>query len=104
MANKYGLRLVQNAQIDLKGVKVKEEQLLSGADSYKSGVEDVIKHNSLIVIWNTVGACMGVYNLAFKHIKKEGKVISIKKCRNSGSSWGQGQAMLLSAWRLTEIS
>jgi hypothetical protein len=50
MANKYCFRLVQNAQIDLKGVKVKEEQLLLGADSYKSGVEDVIKHSRLIVI------------------------------------------------------
>jgi len=79
--NKYGFRMVQNAQIDLKGVKVREEQLLPGADSYKRGVEDVIKHSRLIVIWNTVGACMGVYNLAFKHIKvlkKEGKVIPIK--------------------------
>lgn len=59
--NKYAFRLVQNAQIDMKDVKVTQSQFLPGAHSYKTGVEDIIKHSRLIVIWNTVGACIGLY-------------------------------------------
>jgi alkylation response protein AidB-like acyl-CoA dehydrogenase len=36
--NKYCFRVVQNAQVELKGVKVPPEAMLPGAASYKTGV------------------------------------------------------------------
>ena len=64
----------------MKNVKVEKDQFLPGASSYKKGVEDIIKHSRLIVIWNTVGACVGIYNLALKHIRNmqtRGEKVSI---------------------------
>lgn len=77
--NKYCFRLVQNAQVEFRGVRVPGGNMLPGANSYKTGVEDVIKHSRLIVIWNTVGACMGAFNTALKEAasrKQFGKVIT----------------------------
>ena len=64
----------------MQNVKVEKDQMLPGASSYKKGVEDIIKHSRLIVIWNTVGACVGIYNLSLKHIRnmqKRGEKVSI---------------------------
>jgi len=54
-----------------------------------------------------VGACVGVYNFACKHLKamkKVWKVVSIKKMEKIGLIMSSVQTMLLSAWRLTELS
>jgi acyl-CoA oxidase len=105
--NKYAFRMVQNGQIDFERVEVGKGQLMPGADSYKNGVENVIKHSRLIVIWNTVGGCMGVYNLAYRHLKalqKAGALVTVQQMEKLGLIMGEVQAMLLTAWRLTELS
>lgn len=67
--NKYCFRIVQNAQVDFRGVTLPLNSLLPGADSYKTGVEDVIKHSRLMIVWNTVGTSLGAFNVALKEVK-----------------------------------
>lgn len=64
--NKYCFRIVQNAQVEFKGVTVPVSMLLPGADSYKTGVENIIKHSRLMIVWNTVGTSLGAFNVALK--------------------------------------
>ena len=91
----------------MKDVKIGKQQFLPGASSYKTGVEDIIKHSRLIVIWNTVGVCIGIYNLAFKHVLKmqnQGNKVSSEQREKLGLIMGEVQAMLLTAQRLTQLS
>jgi alkylation response protein AidB-like acyl-CoA dehydrogenase len=71
-------------------------------------VENVLKHSRVIVIWNAVGGCIGVYKRAIKYamIKKSfGRLIGgfqlvqeklVKMMANI-------QAIILSAWKNTEM-
>jgi alkylation response protein AidB-like acyl-CoA dehydrogenase len=61
---KYALRIVQNCQIEFDSVQLPFFSLLPKATSYKEGVEKVLKHSRIIVIWNAIGGCIGVYKSA----------------------------------------
>lgn len=77
--NKYSFRIVQNAQVEFRGVNLPLDSLLPGADSYKNGVENVIKHSRLMIVWNTIGTSMGAFNVALKEVrarKQFGKTIA----------------------------
>jgi glutaryl-CoA dehydrogenase len=65
--NKYPFRIVQNCQIEFDNVELKESNLLPGAINYKVGVENVLKHSRIIVIWNAIGGCIGVYKNALRY-------------------------------------
>lgn len=106
--NKYCFRVVQNAQVELKGVKVPPEAMLPGAASYKTGVEATILHSRLIVIWNTVGACLGIYKQALREAcsrSQFGRSVASKQLVQMKlvSMMGEVQTLLLAAWRLSEL-
>ena len=69
----------------------------------------MIKHSRLIVIWNTVGACLGIYNVALKEAtsrKQFGKIIAGFQLVQEKlvKMMAEVQAMLLVAKRLTELT
>jgi len=80
--------------------------LLPGAINYREGVEKVLKHSRVIVIWNAVGGCIGVYKHTIKYAmsrKQFGRSIGgfqliqekiVKMMANL-------QAILLATWRIT---
>lgn len=65
--NKYAFRIVQNCQIEFDNVQLPSACLLPGATSYREGVEKVLKHSRIIVIWNAIGGCIGVYKNALRY-------------------------------------
>ena len=67
--HKYSFRMVQNCQIELDKVSIPQSQMLPGASSYKKGVEEVLKHSRVIVIWIAVGGCLGVMRSALAYTK-----------------------------------
>ena len=67
--NKYSFRLVQNCQIEFDNVIIDQSNLLPGATSYKAAVETTLKYSRIIIIWNTVGAAIGVFQQTLKVAK-----------------------------------
>ena len=63
--------MVQNCQIEFNNVTIDKDQILPGATSYKAGVEPTLKYSRVIVIWNTVGAAIGVYQQSLKVAKTQ---------------------------------
>ncbi|MCS0637737.1 acyl-CoA dehydrogenase family protein [Streptomyces sp. LP05-1] len=60
---KVSLRSVQNAEIELRGVRVPEENRLAEAHSFKDTAK-VLRSTRLGVSWNAVGCAMGAYEAA----------------------------------------
>jgi alkylation response protein AidB-like acyl-CoA dehydrogenase len=50
-------------------VNIDQKNLLPGATSYKAGVETTLKYSRIIIIWNTVGAAIGVFEQTLKIAK-----------------------------------
>jgi alkylation response protein AidB-like acyl-CoA dehydrogenase len=61
--------MVQNCQIEFTNVKIPESQMMPGASNYKTGVEATLQHSRIIVIWNTVGGCIGVFKAALRNVQ-----------------------------------
>lgn len=104
--NKYSFRMVQNCQIEFKDVRINEKQLMPKAVNYKIGVEKTLQHSRIIVIWNTVGAGIGVFRAAVRALRAvPSSHKSYGLLREKGMRlMGEVQAMLLCAWRLTELA
>jgi glutaryl-CoA dehydrogenase len=67
--NKLALRTVQNADITLTGCRVPEENRLAGANTF-SDTGKVLRLTRGGVSWSSVGAMMGVYELAVDYAKQ----------------------------------
>ncbi|MCS0603719.1 acyl-CoA dehydrogenase family protein [Streptomyces sp. LP11] len=63
IAGKVSLRSVQNAEIDLRDVRVPEADRLQEAHSFKDTAK-VLRATRLGVSWNAVGCAMGAYEAA----------------------------------------
>ncbi|KYG66479.1 acyl-CoA dehydrogenase [Bdellovibrio bacteriovorus] len=67
--DKMALRIVQNALITLKDVKVKEERRLQKADSFRNTAE-VLKKTRAGVAWQAVGCARGAYESTLDYTLK----------------------------------
>jgi alkylation response protein AidB-like acyl-CoA dehydrogenase len=67
--NKFGLRIVQNCNITLADVSVKEEHKLPLAKDFQHGTNKILKHSRPLVCWVAVGVCIGVYDTAIKYTR-----------------------------------
>lgn len=65
--NKLALRIVENCDIVFTDVHIPGRHHLPGATSFKKGVETMLKHTRIIVMWNVVGGCIGVYKAMLKY-------------------------------------
>lgn len=99
---------MQNCQIDFSNVVIPKSNFLPGATSYKLGVEDMLKHSRIIVIWNTIGGCIGVYKNALRYAMERRQfgrpidgfqLVQEKLVRIMANV----QAVLLAGWRITEL-
>ncbi|GAB3205502.1 acyl-CoA dehydrogenase family protein [Marinactinospora thermotolerans] len=64
--NKIALRIVQNAEITLDGVRVPEADRLAGATGFKD-TNDVLRQTRSGVAWESVGVMMGAYEAALSY-------------------------------------
>lgn len=106
--NKYAFRIVQNCQIEFSNVQLPSTALLPGAINYREGVEKVLMHSRIIVIWNAIGGCIGVYKAALRYTLNRQQfgrpvagfqLVQEKLVRMMSNV----QAVLLVGWRLTEL-
>ena len=76
--NKIGLRIVQNADIELRDVRVDEEARLSGANSFRD-TNQLLTNSRAWVAWQTVGLQYAAYDYALGYAldrKQFGKPIA----------------------------
>jgi glutaryl-CoA dehydrogenase len=64
--NKIALRIVQNADIVLSGVRVPEEDRLQNADSFKDTAK-VLRQTRSGVAWEAVGVMLAAYEIALEY-------------------------------------
>jgi alkylation response protein AidB-like acyl-CoA dehydrogenase len=67
---KLPLRIVQNCHITLNNVIVNASQKLPKAVDFGKGVNVILKHSRIFVLWVTAGVCMGVYDNAIKYVSE----------------------------------
>ena len=67
--DKIALRVVQNAEIHLKGVRVPEANRLGRADSFKDTAK-VLKVTRMGVAWSATGCARGAYEHALRYTKE----------------------------------
>lgn len=65
--NKYSLRIVQNADIDLQDVFVPDNMRLNKAKSFATGTNAILEASRLGVAWMVVGCSVGAYEAALKY-------------------------------------
>lgn len=76
--NKYALRIVQNADIELVDVFVPDNNRLAKSKDF-SGANAVLENSRLAVCWNITGVAVGAYEAALKYCltrKQFGKPIA----------------------------
>ncbi len=66
IANKIGLRIVQNADILLRDVEVPESRRLTGVDSFHE-LNELLTNSRAWVAWQTVGVQYGAYDQAVNY-------------------------------------
>jgi glutaryl-CoA dehydrogenase len=77
--NKYSLRSVQNANIQLKDVFVPDNMKLTHAKSFASSTNLALEASRLMVAWTAIGVAIGAYEAALKYAlnrKQFGKPIA----------------------------
>ena len=67
--NKLGFRIVQNCEVTLNDVEVKEEHKLPKAKNFQTGANVILKHSRPLVCWLVTGICVGVYDNAIQYTR-----------------------------------
>lgn len=62
--NKYSLRMVQNADVNLDNVFVPDHNKLAKATDFATGTNKILEHSRIKVIWGAVGCAAGAYEAA----------------------------------------
>ncbi|KAK9804050.1 hypothetical protein WJX73_009036 [Symbiochloris irregularis] len=105
--NKIALRSVQNADIVMSDVFVSDSARLTGVNSFQD-TNKVLAISRIMVAWQPVGLCMGVYDMCVRYLKERQQfqtplaafqISQEKLARMLGST----QAMFLMAWRLSKL-
>jgi alkylation response protein AidB-like acyl-CoA dehydrogenase len=65
--NKYALRMVQNADIELKDVFVPFKNKLTKSKDFATGTNAVLESSRLGVAWMVAGVAAGAYEAALKY-------------------------------------
>lgn len=65
--NKYSLRVVQNADIELDNVLVPKRNRLAKAKDFATGTNVVLESSRLVVAWMIGGLAVGAYEAALKY-------------------------------------
>lgn len=68
--NKYSLRLVQNADIEMKDVFVPDNNKLTKATNFATGTNVILESSRLGVAWMVAGVGCGAYEAALKYCLK----------------------------------
>lgn len=68
--NKYSLRMVQNADIDMKDVFVPDHNKLTHAKNFATGTNVILESSRLGVAWMIAGVACGAYEAALKYTLK----------------------------------
>jgi alkylation response protein AidB-like acyl-CoA dehydrogenase len=68
--NKYSLRCVQNADIDMKDVFVPDNNKLTKATDFATGTNVILESSRLGVAWMVAGVGCGAYEAALKYCLK----------------------------------
>eukprot|EP00455_Lapot_gusevi_P003244 TRINITY_DN1132_c0_g1_i1.p1 TRINITY_DN1132_c0_g1~~TRINITY_DN1132_c0_g1_i1.p1 ORF type:complete len:460 (-),score=108.90 TRINITY_DN1132_c0_g1_i1:103-1419(-) len=107
MENKVALRIVHNADIELKNCFVPERNLLAKAKDFSS-VNQALSSSRVIVAWQPVGIAMGIYDNTLKYVKEREQfgaplaafqLVQERLVRMLGNI----QAMMYSALRLSQL-
>ncbi|KAL2902063.1 Acyl-coenzyme A oxidase 4 peroxisomal [Bienertia sinuspersici] len=104
MANKIGLRMVQNGDIILKRVFVPDEDRLPGVSSFQD-TSKVLAVSRVMVAWQPIGISMGVYDMCHRYLKERkqfGAPLAAFQINQQKlvQMLGNVQAMFLVGWRL----
>ncbi|KAH9625455.1 hypothetical protein KSS87_007564 [Heliosperma pusillum] len=107
IANKIGLRMVQNGDIVLKKVFVPDEDRLTGVNSFQD-TSKVLAVSRVMVAWQPIGICMGVYDMCHRYLKERkqfGVPLAAFQLNQQKlvQMLGNVQAMLLIGWRLCKL-
>ena len=65
--NKFSLRIVQNADIDMKNVFVPDNNKLTKATNFATGTNVILESSRLGVAWMVAGCGCGAYEAALKY-------------------------------------
>lgn len=65
--DKWSLRMVQNADIDMQDVFVADNNRLAYALDFAKGTNNILKHSRIFVAWIATGAAAGAYEHAFRY-------------------------------------
>jgi glutaryl-CoA dehydrogenase len=68
--NKFSLRLVQNADIEMKNVFVPDNNKLTKATNFATGTNVILESSRLGVAWMVAGVGCGAYEAALKYCLK----------------------------------
>ncbi|KAK2980019.1 hypothetical protein RJ640_020045, partial [Escallonia rubra] len=107
IANKIGLRSVQNGDILLKKVFVPDEDRLPGVNSFKD-TNKVLAVSRVMVAWQPIGISMGVYDMCHRYLKERkqfGVPLAAFQLNQQKlvQMLGNVQAMILIGWRLCKL-
>ena len=65
--NKYSIRMVINADINLENVFVPTHNRLENALDFASGANNILKHSRIYIAWLAVGCAAGALEQAFQY-------------------------------------
>lgn len=107
IANKIGLRMVQNADILLKKVFVADMDRLPGVNSFQD-TNKVLAVSRVMVAWQPIGISMGVYDMCHRYLlerKQFGAPLAALQINQQKlvQMLGNVQAMILVGWRLCKL-
>ncbi|MBA0579567.1 hypothetical protein Gorai_021820, partial [Gossypium raimondii] len=107
IANKIGVRIVQNGDILLKNVFVPDEDRLPGLNSFLD-TNKVLAVSRVMVAWQPIGISMGVYDMCLRYLKERkqfGAPLAAFQLNQQKLSLmlGDIQAMTLVGWRLCKL-
>ncbi|KNA18406.1 hypothetical protein SOVF_070990 [Spinacia oleracea] len=107
IANKIGLRIVQNGDIILKRVFVPDEDRLPGVNSFQD-TNKVLAVSRVMVAWQPIGISMGVYDMCLRYLKERkqfGAPLAAFQINQQKlvQMLGNVQAMFLVGWRLCKL-
>lgn len=107
MANKIGLRIVQNGDIVMKKVFVPDGDRLPGVNSFQD-TNKVLAVSRVMVAWQPVGISMGIYDMCHRYLKERrqfGAPLAAFQINQQKlvQMLGNIQAMFLVGWRLCKL-
>lgn len=107
IANKIGLRCVQNGDIVFKKVFVPDEDRLPGVNSFQD-TNKVLAVSRVMVAWQPIGISMGVYDICHRYLKERkqfGAPLAAFQINQEKlvRMLGNVQAMFLVGWRLCKL-